>query len=176
MTTSIDKYLDQTIEDIKSIKNQKQKIKRIVSLLKNKNVFVCGNGGSSSTASHMVNDLVKICNINARCLSDNVPLLTAWANDSEYEYVFVNQLKTLAKKGDVLIVITGSGNSENIVNAVNWSFINGLDIVALLGMEGGVLKNSGKLTEFIHIPTDMLHSEDAHLIIEHLISYVGGKV
>ena len=176
MMTRIDKYLDQAMIDIKCIRSQKLALSKIISLIKNKNVFVCGNGGSSATASHLVNDLVKICNINARCLSDNIPLFTAWANDSVYDLVFTNQLKTLAKKDDVLIVISGSGNSQNLLNAVSWAHEHELYIFGFLGMEGGMIKQTNMLTEDIHIPTDMLHSEDAHLIICHLIAYVGGKV
>jgi D-sedoheptulose 7-phosphate isomerase len=176
MITKIDKYLDQSVKDIKHIRNQKEKITKIISLLKGKNVFVCGNGGSSATASHLVNDLVKICNINARCLSDNVPLLTAYANDDAYEYVFTKQLMALAKNGDVLIVISGSGNSPNIINVTTWAHLNKLYTIAFLGMDGGILKNSGMLTEYIHVPTDMLHSEDMHLIVSHLISYEGGNL
>lgn len=83
-------------------------------------VYVCGNGGSASTANHFVNDLVKMCGIRAYSLCSNEALLTAYANDNGYENVFVDQLKVYAEQGDLVITISTSGKSANILEVIAW--------------------------------------------------------
>ena len=138
-------------------------------------LFIIGNGGSAATASHMANDLQKLASqgkspaFRAIALTDNVPLLTAWGNDEDYTAVFVRQLQALARVGDVLIAITGSGNSQNIVRAMEWAKEAGLETIALLGFDGGKAK---------HIADHVLlfredhygRIEDAHMILEHMIA------
>jgi D-sedoheptulose 7-phosphate isomerase len=110
-------------------------------------VYVAGNGGSAATASHWANDLGKATKTSGRaymrvmCLSDNVSWLTALANDEGYERVFSGQLENFASPGDVLFVISASGNSTNLVNAVDLARDRGAVTVALVGFDGGVLKD-----------------------------------
>jgi D-sedoheptulose 7-phosphate isomerase len=168
-------YLDEIITNVDTLKHQSEAITRIVKLLKDKKdntIFICGNGGSASTASHMANDFRKMAGLKAFSLTDSVPLITAWANDDSYENIFVRQLESVAKNGDVLIAISGSGKSPNIVKAVTWAKKHKLCSIALIGLDGGYLKDKDLVTEYLHIPTDMLHSEDMHLIIEHLLTKI----
>jgi D-sedoheptulose 7-phosphate isomerase len=110
-------------------------------------VFVAGNGGSSATASHWVNDLSKATLRSGRApfrvhgLTDNVPWLTALANDEGYERVFAGQLENFAQIGDVLIVISSSGNSPNLLRAVELARQRGVFTIGVLGFEGGLLKH-----------------------------------
>lgn len=141
---------------------------------KERNIFIIGNGGSASTASHMVCDLAK----NTR--TDNLPnmrvfdltsqpTITAYANDNGYENIFVNQLNGLAKTYDVLIAISASGNSQNIINAVDYANKNILHTISLTGFDGGLLK---KITDVnIHIQSNCIEQvEDCHLIINHIFT------
>jgi D-sedoheptulose 7-phosphate isomerase len=108
-------------------------------------VFVAGNGGSAATASHWVNDLGKATKVSGRthmrmsCLSDNVPWLTALANDEGYERVFAGQLENFADAGDVLVVISASGSSPNLLRAVELAKERSVITVGLLGFDGGRL-------------------------------------
>ncbi len=110
-------------------------------------IFVAGNGGSAATASHWVNDLCKATkgggrpHVRAICLSDNVSLLTALANDEGYERSFSGQLENFVRHGDVLVVISASGNSPNLLDAVRLARARGLATIALLGFDGGALKD-----------------------------------
>jgi D-sedoheptulose 7-phosphate isomerase len=122
-------------------------------------VYVAGNGGSAATATHWVNDLCKATRaegqppIRAMSLTDNTSFVTALANDEGYERIFAGQLETFASPGDLLIVISASGNSPNLVSAVETARRLGVRTVALLGFDGGVLKE--KADDFVWLPTDM---------------------
>lgn len=124
---------------------------RVVRLLaqtreKGGTIFIAGNGGSASTASHWVNDLCKATksldrrSIRAMSLSDNVSWLTALANDEGYERAFSGQLENLAQAGDVLVVISASGNSPNLLAAVEVATARGVSTVGMLGFDGGDLR------------------------------------
>jgi D-sedoheptulose 7-phosphate isomerase len=108
-------------------------------------IYIAGNGGSAATAAHLANDLGKATKrsgcrpIRVMSLSDNVPWLTALANDEGYERVFSGQLENFARLGDVLIVISASGNSQNLVNAVEFARAHGITTVGVLGFDGGTL-------------------------------------
>jgi D-sedoheptulose 7-phosphate isomerase len=121
-------------------------------------VYIAGNGGSAATASHWANDLGKATKCSGRgwirvmCLSDNTPWLTALANDEGYERVFAGQLENFACPGDVLIVISASGNSPNLVQAVDLANDRGMRTVALLGFDGGVLKD--RVREHLWLETE----------------------
>lgn len=121
-------------------------------------IYIAGNGGSASTASHWVNDLgkaTKSCGqmpIRVMSLSDNISWLTALANDEGYERVFSGQLENFAQTGDVLVVISASGNSPNLVSAVELARTRGVITVGLLGFDGGVLK--GIVDESLWLPTE----------------------
>lgn len=142
----------------------------------NRQVFVCGNGGSASTASHFAAGLSKEGSwgrdrrFRAISLNENVSWLTALANDTDYAEIFVEQLKNFAQPGDLLIAFSGSGESENIVRAVTWANENGLCTVAISGKTGGRL---AKLVEHRVLvdSTHMGHIEEAHFLIQHLVTY-----
>ena len=141
-----------------------------------KMIFVIGNGGSAANASHFAQDLAKGTRksleqkkrIKALSLTDNLPFITALGNDDGYDTIFEQQLRTFAKPGDVLICISGSGNSPNIIKAVNWANDNGLDTVGITGFDGGKLIKISKHS--VHVPmNDMCTTESVHSIIFHYI-------
>src|SRR6266571_42229 len=108
-------------------------------------VFVCGNGGSASTASHFVCDMVKGASMHRdkrfriMALTDSLPTITAYANDVSYDCVFVEQLKNFAEPGDVVMAISGSGNSPNVLHAIEYANSIGCRTIALSGRNGGKL-------------------------------------
>jgi D-sedoheptulose 7-phosphate isomerase len=122
-------------------------------------VYVAGNGGSAATAMHLANDLGKATKASGRhafrvmSLSDNVSWLTALANDEGYERVFTGQLENFARPGDVLVVISASGNSPNLIDAVEYARTQGLTTVGILGFDGGVLKS--RVDEAVWIETQL---------------------
>lgn len=137
-------------------------------------VLVCGNGGSSASAAHFVVDVSQVAlkftgqPIRALCLSDNTPSLTAIANDLCYEDVFSDQIRVWGDEGDVLICISGSGMSKNILRAASCGKEYGLTIVGLTGCGGGKLKDLSDLCLIVN-SDDMQIIEDAHLSILHCI-------
>jgi D-sedoheptulose 7-phosphate isomerase len=140
-------------------------------------IYVAGNGGSAATASHWVNDLGKATKANGRApmrvmsLSDNVSWLTALANDEGYERVFSGQLENFARAGDVLIVISASGNSPNLLKAVDLAAGRGVLTIGFLGFDGGALKN--KVDECLWLRTEKGAYglvESAHSLICHVLT------
>lgn len=138
-------------------------------------VFICGNGGSAALASHMANDLNKLTisagkiRMKAMALTDNIPLMTAWGNDTEYENIFAEQMLNFVEPGDVLIAISTSGNSANILRAVETARANQALTVGLTGDIGGKLKNL--VDACIFIPDDHIgRQEDGHMILNHVIA------
>ena len=139
-------------------------------------VFLAGNGGSAATASHMANDLMKTAagkskkrGLCATALSDNAQIVTAIANDESYDVIFSRQLQMLAHPGDILIIISGSGNSPNILEAVKTAKKMGLRTIGFLGMDGGEVKDL--LDCSIIVPSDDYGPiEDVHVIFNHLIT------
>lgn len=173
-------YLNSQQESILDLCNQTDIINNIHDVLvsarnKGNNVFLMGNGGSASTASHFTSDLLKtsllknIPKFKAFSLSDNIPVLLAWANDSSYEEVFVGQLENLLNKDDVVIGISGSGNSPNVLKAVKFANENGGVTISLTGKGGGKLAKLAKLNLVVK-SQDMLTIETMHLLICHLIT------
>src|ERR1051326_1244620 len=139
-------------------------------------VYVIGNGGSGANASHLCEDLGKgtaLPDENARrlkilSLTDNTPYIQAWANDTSYERVFVEQLKNLGEPGDLLIAISGSGNSPNILRAVEWANRNGLKTFGCTGFSGGKLRTLAQRS--LHVPLDdMGIVESIHLTAFHWV-------
>ena len=137
-------------------------------------VFIMGNGGSASTASHFVCDLAKntrnpaLPHFRAIGLADNMEIFSAYANDEGYENVFSQQLINLIKPADVVIAISASGNSKNVVNAVEEARKYGATTIGFTGFNGGRL---GQIVDLhIHVPSDIIeHVEDIHLMLEHMI-------
>ena len=144
---------------------------------KNKNIFICGNGGSAANADHITNDLMfgftkKKIGFNFISLCSNTAKITCLANDIGYEKIFSNQLKIQGRKGDLLIVLTGSGNSRNIIQVVNEAKLKKIDTFGLIGFDGGKVKNI--LDDFVHFKIDdMQISEDLQMIV---MNYVMKKI
>jgi D-sedoheptulose 7-phosphate isomerase len=141
-----------------------------------RHIFVCGNGGSSATAAHFVCDMVKGASYNhpsrfrIMALGDQLPTLTAYANDLSYDAVFVEQLKNFAEPGDLFLAISGSGNSPNVLRAMEFANQAGCRTVSLTGRDGGQLGSMGHLN--IHVPVPhMGRIEDAHMVVCHMICY-----
>jgi D-sedoheptulose 7-phosphate isomerase len=143
-------------------------------------VFLCGNGGSGSNASHFCEDLGKGTlrredynndskpRLRVLSLTDNTPYILAWANDEGFERVFVEQLKNLASPGDLLIAISGSGNSVNVLRAVEWGNGHGLMTFGCTGFSGGKLKHLAQ--QHLHVPLDdMGMVESIHLTAFHWV-------
>jgi len=142
-------------------------------------IFIIGNGGSAATASHMMNDLSKGTlghkgdapwgRFRAIALTDNVSLMTAWANDTDYDHIFSEPLKNLARPGDLLIALSASGNSPNILAAVKVAKQLGLQVIGLAGFGGGQL---AKLADIAFVvPSDQYGPvEDVHMILDHMLT------
>jgi D-sedoheptulose 7-phosphate isomerase len=170
----IRKILDLMEEDLVS------KMDKLATILltareKRSTIFIMGNGGSASTASHFVGDLSKgtiverFPRFKAIALTDNIPNMLAWANDNSFDDIFVEQLKNLMEPGDVVIGISGSGNSMNVIKAIEYANENGGITIGLSGYDGGKLLKSAQ--ENIHVPSSyMQRVEDIHLMIEHLLT------
>jgi len=155
-------------------------MERVVAIIldayrRNKHVYILGNGGSASTATHFACDLSKATIVEGRArlrvtsLTDNVALLTAWANDTNYENVFAEQLCNLLNTGDVVIAISASGNSANVLAAIEAARGLGATTVGLVGFSGGSVKTAADTA--IHVESDSYGVvEDCHLVLEHAIT------
>ena len=175
--TKINKYLEDEITTIKKL--DVNKINEFINILidcleNNRRVFIFGNGGSGSTASHMTSDFNKALfkktdkTFNFICLNDNAALFSAIANDEGYQEVFRYQLKQRLTKNDVVIALSGSGNSKNIINAVEYAKEIGATVVGFTGYDGGKLKKLSDISLDVNI-NNMQISEDIHLYFEHMI-------
>jgi len=138
-------------------------------------IFIMGNGGSAATASHFALDLAKNTitpgapRLKAISLTDHVPLITAWSNDTAYEHIFEEQLANLIEAGDVVIGISASGNSPNVIAAMHLAKQTRAATIGLLGAKGGVLKTL--VDAYILAPGQNIEQEeDAHLILAHVIT------
>jgi D-sedoheptulose 7-phosphate isomerase len=139
-------------------------------------IFFIGNGGSAATASHFANDLSVGVNdyaqpFRALSLTDNVALITAIGNDFGYDEIFSRQLRVLGKSGDVLVGISASGNSPNLLRAFDHAHTAGIETVAITAFDGGKMKVLAK--QGIHVPTGLKEygpAEDAHMVLDHLVS------
>jgi len=139
-------------------------------------IFVCGNGGSASTASHFACDMVKGASYGRSkrfrilALTDSLPTLTAYSNDVSYDCVFAEQLQNLASAGDVVMAISGSGNSPNVIRAVEYANSIGCETIALTGRDGGKLGLLAKLQIRVAEP-HMGRIEDGHMVVCHMMGY-----
>lgn len=137
-------------------------------------IYIFGNGGSGTTASHMTGDFIKGVSYGLDkkfrmiCLNDNYTTLTAFANDVSYDLVFVEPLKNFLQEGDVVIGLSGSGNSRNVVHALVYAKERNVSIIGFSGYTGGKVKELSDVS--IHIPIDSMEiSEDLHLSVLHMI-------
>ena len=139
-------------------------------------VFVIGNGGSAANASHFAQDLAKgtrtskeqPLRLKALSLTDNTPFITAQGNDEGYDTIFEQQLRTFAKPGDILIAISGSGNSPNVIKAVEWANDNNLTTIGVTAFDGGKLKKLSKYCVHVGL-NDMCTAESIHSVIFHYV-------
>lgn len=139
-----------------------------------KKIYIFGNGGSSATASHYQNDFNKGISeyvetkFKFHCLNDNVATLMAIANDIGFEEVFRFQLRNNLEEGDLIVAISGSGNSKNVINAVEYAKEQGNKIIGLTGFNGGKLREMSDIS--LHAPINSMQiTEDIHMIFDHLI-------
>jgi D-sedoheptulose 7-phosphate isomerase len=158
--------------DARAIENVSEAIERAYDA--NRFVFIIGNGGSGANASHLCEDLAKctLCDFESQkrlkvlSLTDNTAGIMAWANDEGYERIFLEQLKNLASPGDLLIAISGSGNSPNIVRAVEWANEHGMETVGFTGFSGGTLQSINHHNLHVAID-DMGIVESLHQVVFH---------
>ena len=140
-------------------------------------IYICGNGGSAATASHFCCDFNKgvsgdeSLNTNFVCLSDNIPTMTAIANDLSYDEIFSYQLNNRLKPNDVVFVISGSGNSKNIVRAMEVAKAKGNKIIGLCGYSGGKVKEMSDICLHVNV-NNMQIVEDVHMILDHCMMFV----
>ena len=180
MRTLIQKYLESAQEiinhlDVKEIEDLAVAINEVRE--SSGTVFVAGNGGSASTASHFATDLgvgsMKVSkHVRVVSLTDNVAVMTAISNDRSYESVFEQQLQLLGKEGDMLVLISASGNSKNLITALKTSQEMGMKSYSLTGFDGGELRRM-TLGSNVHVTSNMGEYglvEDAHLAICHVIT------
>lgn len=139
------------------------------------NVYSCGNGGSAAISNHLVCDHQKGIQADTdlrpkvNSLSSNIEIITAIANDISYDDVFIYQLRSMAQSGDVLITVSSSGNSENVVRAVQWARDNGIDVIAMTGFEGG--RSASLATVNLHVTGDNYGVvEDVHQSLMHILA------
>ncbi len=177
MLKEIGTYLDQV--STLALKIPSEDIEKIAKILLDTyhaggRIFIFGNGGGSSTASHFTCDLAKGTvaperpRLKAICLSDNIPLITAWANDTDYTNTFGEQLKNLVERNDAVIGLSGSGMSPNVINAFRIANQYGAISILLSGFKGGEAVKVA--SESIVVPSeDMQQIEDVHLMLCHII-------
>ncbi len=160
------------LDDINTVMNVLEQARK-----SHKHIFICGNGGSAATASHFCCDFNKGISetqedkYDFECLSDNIPTMMAVANDLSYDEIFRVPLRNKMKPGDILIGISGSGNSMNVVNAFSYAKEIGGTTIALVGYRGGKLKEMADYSIHVDID-DMQISEDVHMMLDHMMMHV----
>ena len=184
-------YLDRVCREIQRL--EMSQIERLSELIEEayhagRFVFICGNGGSGANASHLCEDLAKCTlrdfenqkRLKVLSLTDNTAGIMAWANDEGFDRSFVEQLKNLASPGDLLLAISGSGNSPNVLKAVEWANKNGLTTVGVTGFGGGKLKPLAHYNVHAGIDdmgiVESLHQVVFHWIIDDIYRRISGPV
>lgn len=169
-------YLDESIDCIEHLKKKTDQIQRVLQILEKtrtdgRKVFLMGNGGSGSLASHLICDFSKFRKLKAIALTDSIASITAYSNDDDYSVVFKEQLKILAEKGDVVLGISGSGNSKNILDGIECAKELGCYTIGFAGFDGGRLKDVADECITIEIE-NMQHSEDMHTLLGHMVAFL----
>jgi D-sedoheptulose 7-phosphate isomerase len=175
----IEDYRTQLLDTVKLIDTEL--VNRVIEWFREarhhgRHIFVCGNGGSASTASHFVCDINKGASYSRdkrfkmMALTDNLATITAYSNDVSYECAFAEQLKNFAEPEDLVMAISGSGNSPNVLRAVEYANSIGCKTIALTGRDGGKLGPLAHINIQVPVP-HMGRIEDAHMIICHMIGY-----
>ncbi|GAC1320680.1 MAG: SIS domain-containing protein [Isosphaeraceae bacterium] len=178
-TLGVKPYMDRVMEEIRRL--DESQIVRMAELIDKayragRFVFIIGNGGSGANASHFSEDLAKCTlrdfenqkRLRVLSLTDNTAGIMAWANDEGYDRIFLEQLKNLASPGDLLIAISGSGNSPNILKAVAWANENGLETIGVTGFSGGKLQSLARYNLHSAID-DMGIVESIHQVVFHWV-------
>lgn len=176
---NINEYSDKTTKAIYDI-SYSESLKKLVELLDNitsERIFICGNGGSASNASHFCGDLLKMGKVDCECLTDNVPSLSAYTNDDGWNKIFIEPLKLKSKPGDILIVFSVHGGvgednagkwSTNLNEAIDYANENGMITVSMTGFDGGYLKKNTCINVNVPIEStpivESLHSWVCHYI------------
>lgn len=173
----ISAYLDKEIEVLRALDHKEidQALNLLAAVLEREaTIYIFGNGGSAATASHFQNDFNKGVSEHTekkfrfQCLSDNFATVTAIANDIGYDEIFRFQLRGRLRPGDICIAISGSGNSPNVVNAVEYAREQGCKIIGLTGYDGGKLKPLSDIS--LHVPVNSMQiTEDIHMVFDHLM-------
>ena len=176
----IEQYIEEEIRVIQTLD------KDVINLIMNEirasqergsHIFICGNGGSAATASHYACDFNKGVsgledkNTNFVCLSDNIPTMMAIANDYSYDEIFAYQLRNRLQPNDILFVISGSGNSKNIVRAMEVAKEKGNKIIGLCGYDGGKVKEMSDICIHVNV-NNMQITEDLHMMLDHCMMYI----
>jgi D-sedoheptulose 7-phosphate isomerase len=186
--TGFNYYIDEYTTSLQDVLNQlpDEDITRVIDEIlaageRGSTIFILGNGGSAATASHFACDLAKgtqrrgIKPFRVIALTDNVPLITAWANDTAYDRVFAEQLRPLVQHDDLVIGISGSGNSPNVLEAMRIANEAGARTVGWTGFKGGRLHELVDVC--VIVPSDCMEQiEDVHLILEHAVCTTLRKV
>lgn len=187
-TEDIKKYIELEREILSNL--DVEQINAVLNLLdetrlKKGRIYICGNGGSAATASHFQNDFNKGVSeyieipFRFHCLNDNVATIMAIANDIGYEEIFRFQLRGNLEPNDILIAISGSGNSANVMNAVEYAKAQGNLVIGLTGYSGGKLRKAADIS--LHVPVQSMQvTEDIHMVLDHLMmsmfyKYLCGK-
>ena len=170
-------YLEHEIETLRALDVEaiNEALNLLLEAFENGNtVYIFGNGGSSATASHFQNDFNKGVSehtqrkFNFLCLNDNVSTIMAVANDIGFEEVFRFQLLGHLKPGDLVMAISGSGNSKNVINAVEYAKSCGNQVIGLTGFDGGKLREIADVS--LHVPVNSMQiTEDIHMVFDHLM-------
>ena len=173
-------YLDEQSSCLRELSNNTSLLESIVEKLlvarsSDSLVITMGNGGSASTASHFTADLLKTAimkdqkRFRALCLTDNIPVMTAWSNDTSYDEIFKEQLRNFVKKDDVVVAFSGSGTSKNVIKALELAKESGAYLIGFTGMSGGDFTEICDIC--IKIPsTNMLTIESFHLMLCHVVT------
>ncbi|MHB9054710.1 MAG: SIS domain-containing protein [Paludibacteraceae bacterium] len=176
-TDKISRYFERLKRTIDNI--SKEDVNQLINILvkakeEGKTIFTMGNGGSAATASHFCCDFNKGISFGQEdmfkfiCLNDNIPTMMAYANDLSWEEIFIGPLRNFLQKGDLVIGISGSGNSKNVVKALEYANSAGAFTIGLTGFSGGKVKQICQHN--IHIPIDNMQiTEDLHLVLDHCI-------
>ncbi len=176
----INDYIEMEISILKGL--DRTEINNTMNLLeetreKGSNIYVFGNGGSAATASHMENDFNKGVSeklekkYRFQCINANMATIMAIANDNGYARVFEQQLENKLSKDDVIIAISGSGNSENVIRAVKYAKEQGCKVIGMTGYSGGELMKLSDIS--LHVPLDNMQiTEDVHIIFNHMMMYI----
>ena len=187
----IEAYQRLNLEDVNKVMNVLEEAR-----VEGRHIFICGNGGSAATASHYASDFNKGVNIgllnidrhssdgmpnadkmkgiplyNFECLSDNVPTMMAVSNDEAYAEIFRFPLSVKMKEGDIVIGISGSGNSANVINAFDYAQKHGGKTIAIVGYRGGKMKEMADYSIHVDID-DMQIAEDLHIVLDHMMMWV----